>query len=172
MNQSLASLGITFVLLASVSMWAVVISQASWQAVPSLTIHALGVGRALNITDSCQSLVTVGIIWAAGGLHTEVVVALVASITIGVAVTAWLASVVGQITPEAGGVWVACCITDFIIVVAHIVAGAVARDGVAIATHSLTLKPRWTLGIGRTLVIVAHIVVANLETVLDTGGQK
>lgn len=100
------------------------------------------------------------------------VVALVAGFTVGVGVTAWLARVVSDVTPKAVGVWVVCYFTHLVIVVTHVIAGAIARDGVAVATDSVTLVPSWALGRGCTLVSVTDIVVTNLITVLKTGGQE
>jgi len=153
-------------------MWTVGISKASWETLPSLAVHTLGVWGALDVADSYQAFITVGIIRAAGVLNTEMVVALVAIVTVGVGVTAWLASVVREVTPETSGVWVVCYITHFIISVAHAVAGAVVGDGVAVAADSIALVPGWALGIGRAFVGVTDIVMTNLITVVKTSGQQ
>jgi len=151
-------------------MWTIGISKASWETFPSLAVHTLGVRGALDVAGSCQAFITVGIIWAVGVLHTEMVVALV--VTVGIGVTAWLARVVGEVTPETSGVWVVCYVTHIIVAVAHAVAGAVVGDGVAVAADSIALVPSWALGIGRAFVSVTDIVVTNLITVVKTDGQQ
>jgi len=97
-------------------------------------------------------LVAIRIICAGCLLNTEVVVALEPRLTVVVGDAAWLAGIVGQITPHASGVWVVLCITHPVKVFTHVVAQAESWYRFTVAAGRLTNIPLRTDPIDCALV--------------------
>jgi hypothetical protein len=97
-------------------------------------------------------LVAIAIICTGCLLNTEVVVALEPRITVAVGDAAWLAGIVGQITPHAGGVRVILCITHPIKLFTHVVAQAESWYWFTVAAGRLTNIPLRTDPIDCALV--------------------
>jgi len=152
---------VTHMVGAGVGGGAVVSSHTTRKTITAFTVETGSVWLVFNITDTRQSLVTVGVVITGHFLHTLITDALIPSRAVVTINTAWFTEIDVSVTVKT--ISVGCWhVTDTIVATAHTIPRAVAINMVAVAAIYITFVPGGAILIRLALVCVADSVVADL----------